>query len=55
VPFMFVRHGVTSDWKFFLDDDEWRNLWARRTGASGAQAVAEELRQLPWREQPPGS
>jgi hypothetical protein len=55
VPFMFVRHGVTSDWKFFLDDDEWRNLWARRNGASGAQAVAEELRQLPWREHPPGS
>jgi hypothetical protein len=55
VPFMFVRHGVTSDWKFFLEDDEWRNLWARRNGASGAQAVAEELRQLPWREHPPGS
>jgi hypothetical protein len=55
VPFMFVRHGVTSDWKFFLDDDEWRNLWARRNGASGAQAVAEELRRLPWREHPPGS
>jgi hypothetical protein len=52
VPFLFVRHGVIPDWKFFLDDDEWLNLWARRNGASGAQALAEELRQLPWREHP---
>ena len=49
VPFLFVRHGVTGDWKFFLDDDEWRNLWARRYGESGTQALAEELRRLPWR------
>jgi hypothetical protein len=51
VPFLFVRHGVTSDWKFFLDDDEWLNLWARRYRESGAQALAEELRRLPWRAQ----
>jgi hypothetical protein len=49
VPFLFVRHGVTGDWKFFLDDDEWLNLWARRYGQSGVQALAEELRRLPWR------
>jgi hypothetical protein len=49
VPFLFVRHGVISDWKFFLDDDEWLNLWARRYGESGALALAEELRRLPWR------
>jgi hypothetical protein len=49
VPFLFVRHGVTGDWKFFLDDDEWLNLWARRHGESGAQALAQELRRLPWR------
>jgi hypothetical protein len=49
VPFLFVRHGVTSDWKFFLDDEEWLSLWARRYGESGAQALAEELRSLPWR------
>jgi hypothetical protein len=49
VPFLFVRHGVTSDWKFFLDDEEWLNLWAPRYGESGAQALAEELRHLPWR------
>jgi hypothetical protein len=49
VPFLFVRHGVTSDWKFFLDDEEWLNLWAHRYGDSGTQALAEELRRLPWR------
>ena len=49
VPFLFVRHGVTSDWKFFLDDEEWLNLWARRYGESAVQALAEELRHLPWR------
>jgi hypothetical protein len=49
VPFLFVRHGVTSDWKFFLDDEEWLNLWAHRHGESGTQALAEELRRLPWR------
>jgi hypothetical protein len=52
VPFLFVRHGVVGDWKFFLDDDEWLKLWARRYGESGAQALAEELRRLPWRSQP---
>jgi hypothetical protein len=49
VPFLFVRHGVVGDWKFFLDDDNWLSLWARRFGESGVQALAEELRRLPWR------
>ena len=50
VPFLLVRHGVVSDWKFFLDDDEWLNRWAHRYGESGARALAEEMRRLPWRE-----
>ena len=50
VPFMFVRHGVVGDWKFFLDDDEWLALWAHRFGESATHALAEELRRLPWRE-----
>jgi hypothetical protein len=50
VPFMFVRHGVIGDWKFFLDDDEWLGLWAHRFGESATHALAEELRRLPWRE-----
>jgi len=49
VPFLFVRHGVPGDWKFFLDDEAWLTLWARRYGASAVQALAEELRRLPWR------
>ena len=49
VPFIFVRHGVISDWKFFLDNDEWLNRWAHRYGESGARALAKELRRLPWR------
>jgi hypothetical protein len=46
---MFVRNGVVNDWKFFLNNNDWLNLWARRCGESGAHALAEELRRLPWR------
>ena len=49
VPFLFVRHGVISDWKFFLDSEDWLNLWAHRYGESAVRALAEELRRLPWR------
>jgi uncharacterized protein DUF6875 len=49
VPFLFVRHGVVADWKFFLDDAAWLKLWAQRYGASGSEALAEELCGLPWR------
>jgi hypothetical protein len=47
VPFLFVRHGVISDWKFFLDNEDWLNLWARRYRES--EALAEEVRHPPWR------
>jgi hypothetical protein len=49
VPFLFVRQGVISDWKFFLDNEEWFSLWASRYGESAVQALANELRRLPWR------
>jgi hypothetical protein len=49
VPFLLVRQAVISDWKFFLDNEDWLKLWARRYGESGVQALAEELRRLPWR------
>jgi hypothetical protein len=49
VPFLFVRLGVVSDWKFFLDNEDLLNLWARRFGESAVHALAEELRRLPWR------
>jgi hypothetical protein len=49
VPFLFVRQGVISDSKLFLDNEEWLDLWARRSGESAAHALAEELRRLPWK------
>ena len=48
-PFLLIRRAVISDWKFFLDNDELLNLWARRYGESATQALAEELRRQPWR------
>jgi hypothetical protein len=49
VPFLFVRQGVISDWKFFLDKEDWLSLWARRFKESAVHALAEQLRRLPWR------
>jgi Domain of unknown function (DUF6875) len=49
VPFLLVRLAVVGDWKFFLDNEDWLNYWARRYGDTGVQALAEELRRLPWR------
>jgi len=48
VPFLFVRHGVVGDWKFFLDKPDWLTFWARRYGESAVHALADELRRLPW-------
>ena len=50
VPFLFVRPGVISDWEFFLDNDEWLNLWAGRYGESAVPALAGELRRTNWRK-----
>jgi hypothetical protein len=49
VPFLLVRHAVIDDWKFFVDNENWLKIWARRYGESGAEALAEELRRLRWR------
>jgi hypothetical protein len=49
VPFLLIRQAVVSDWKFFLDNEEWLNLWARRFRESAVHALADELRALPWR------
>jgi hypothetical protein len=48
VPFLLMRQTVISDWKFFLDDEDWLNRWARRFGESAVFALAEELRRFPW-------
>lgn len=49
VPFLLVRNAHVSDWKFFLDKEEWVDVWAHRFGLSAVHALAEELRRLPWR------
>ena len=49
-PFLSVRRTVISDWKFFLDNEELLNLWARGFGESAVHALADELRGLLWRE-----
>lgn len=49
VPLLLMRRAVISDWKFFLNDEDWLKLWARRYGEAAVQALAEELRLLPWR------
>ena len=49
VPFLLMRRGVISDWKFFLNNAEWLRLWAGRYGESAVEALADELRRLPWR------
>jgi hypothetical protein len=49
VPFLLIRPTVISDWKFFLDDEDWLDKWARRFGESAVQALAEELRRTNWR------
>jgi hypothetical protein len=49
VPFLLMRHAVISDWKFFLDNDDWLSVRARRFGESAVQALAEELRHTNWR------
>jgi hypothetical protein len=48
VPFLLMRRAVISDWKFFLNNEDWFRRWARRYGESAAQALADELRRLPW-------
>jgi hypothetical protein len=49
VPFLLMRHAVISDWKFFLDNDDWLSLWAHRYEEAAVRALAEQLRGLPWR------
>jgi len=48
VPFLLMRRAVISDWKFFLNNQDWLRLWARRYGEAAVEALADELRGLPW-------
>src|SRR5262245_39267252 len=49
VPLLLMRRAVISDWKFFLNDQDWLRRWARRYGTAAVHVLAEELRRLPWR------
>lgn len=49
VPLLLMRLAVVSDWKFFLNDEKWFRLWARRHGEAAVDALANEMRRLPWR------
>jgi len=49
VTFLLMRLAVISDWKFFLDNEDWLSCWARRFGESGVLAFAEERRRTNWR------
>jgi hypothetical protein len=49
VPFLLMRRAAISDWKFFLNDEDWLRRWARRYGVPAVEALAEELRRQPWR------
>ena len=48
VPLLLIRRAVIGDWKFFLNNEDWFRLWARRYRETAAAALAEELRRLPW-------
>jgi hypothetical protein len=49
VPFFLLRHAVTSDWKFFLDSEDWFSVWAGRFADAAATTLAAELRRTNWR------
>jgi hypothetical protein len=44
-----AEDALISDWKFFLDNEDWLNRWAQRYGESAGRTLAEELRRSPWR------
>ena len=42
VPFLLMRRAVVSDWKLFLNNEDWLRLWAHRYGEAAVQALADE-------------
>lgn len=49
-PFLLIRRAVLSDWKFFLNNPDFFKLWANRYGEAAVNALADELRRLPWQK-----
>jgi hypothetical protein len=48
VPFVLLRHANISDWKLYVDDEDWLGLWASRFPESAVPALAGELRRTNW-------
>ncbi|SCG80145.1 hypothetical protein GA0070609_6274 [Micromonospora echinaurantiaca] len=53
VPFVLLRHADITDWKLYLNDEDWLGLWARRFPESAVPALAEELRRTNWQHLEP--
>ena len=47
VPFLLIRQAVVSDWKFFLDDDAWLELWAQRHGGPAPRRLPRNYAACP--------
>lgn len=50
VPFLLLRHAHITDWKFFLDNEEWFGIWARRFGESAPTELGHVLNRTNWRK-----
>lgn len=53
VPFVLLRPANVSDWKLYLDDEDWLGMWARRFAGSAVPALAGELRRTNWQHLEP--
>lgn len=51
VPCLLMRRAVVSDWKFFLNNPEWFEVWKRTHAGEAVDALAAALRELPWNVQ----
>jgi hypothetical protein len=49
VPFLILRHAFIDDWMFFLEDEAWLDIWARRFGPAALAALAGRLRRTNWK------
>ena len=50
VPFLFVRRWVISDWKFFLDNEEWLSCLGTSLRTVCSPDPCWRLRRTNWRQ-----
>ncbi|MFE9688646.1 DUF6875 domain-containing protein [Micromonospora sp. NPDC005806] len=53
VPFVLLRHANISDWKLYVDNEDFLGMWAGRFPESAVPALAEELRRTNWQHLEP--